>query len=202
MLGYDHGEEKFQHAVLLIQDLLDYCLNSPVELTERPEYYARDWTVYVGNDPIWSNNTPCSGGPHLPGFADYYDEYQSTTVPSFGFEEWCNLPGQYTFVAASIVPSLGVRVCDFAVMGTRYIRTTPLTDLVEVDTDSSATLEVENIFSEEDIGNILDIQLRQKGGSELPFVTLGPGGAASYSILIDTSGVAAGDYNLALESID
>ena len=50
-------------------------------------------------------------------------------------------------------------------MGTRYIRTTPLTDLVEVDTDSSATLEVENIFSEEDIGNVLDIQLRQKVGS-------------------------------------
>ena len=138
MLGYDHGEEKFQHAVLLIQDLLDYYLKSPVELTERPEYYAQDWTVYVGNDPIWSNNTPCSGGPHLTGFADYFDEFSvaDTNVPSFGFEQWCNLPGQYTFVATTGLPTLGVRVCDFAVIGTKYIRSTPLAGLLEIAPDS------------------------------------------------------------------
>ena len=131
-------------------------------MSERPQYYALDWTIYVGNDPIWSNNTPCPGGPHLTDFADYYDDSSivNSWSPAFGFEEWCNLSGRYTFAVTTALPTHGVRVCDFAVMGTRYIRTTPLTDVKVVNTDSSAILEVENIFSEEAIGNVLAIELR------------------------------------------
>ena len=95
MLGYDHGEEKFQHAILFIQDLLSGYPNTPNDLADRPNFYTLNWTVYVGNSPIWSENPACPGGPHLNSFADYFDDsgVANANVPSFGFEEWCNLPG-------------------------------------------------------------------------------------------------------------
>lgn len=55
-------------------------------------------------------------------------------------------------------------------MGTRYVRSAPLAELKEVDSNSSTIIEVENIFSEEAIGNVLSIELRQKEGAELTFV--------------------------------
>lgn len=96
----------------------------------------------------------------LKEYVDGSYDAKSDQMPTFGLEEWCNLPGRYTFAVATSLPTSGVRVCEFAVMGTKYIRTTPLTDVKVVYTDTSAVLEVENIFSEEALGNVLAIELR------------------------------------------
>ena len=89
------------------------------------------WRVYVGNDPIWSNNPECPGGPFLRSdFKDYIDEsdtvdltiYPDKLVPGYGFETWCNLPGRFTFYRATGIPTISVAVCSIAVTGTRYIR--------------------------------------------------------------------------------
>ena len=88
--------------------------------------------MYVGNDPIWSNNPECPGGPFLKSnFKDYIDESNTVLaadkmVPGYGFEAWCNLPGRYTFFRAISPPSGGVNVCSVAVTGTKYIRVTPI----------------------------------------------------------------------------
>ena len=73
--------------------------------------HAHKWRVYVGNDPIWSNNPECPGGPFLlSDFKDYIDESDTVSaadkmVPGYGFEAWCNLPGRYTFFRAIGLPS-------------------------------------------------------------------------------------------------
>ena len=45
------------------------------------------------------------------------------------------------------------------------------------------------------------VDLRQKAGSELSFVTL-TNGASSTDVLINTSDVSPGEYNLVIESFD
>jgi hypothetical protein len=76
--------------------------------------YVHTWRVYVGNDPIWSKNPECPGGPFLRSdFKDYIDEsdtvdttiHPDKLVPGYGFETWCNLPGKYTFYRATGLPS-------------------------------------------------------------------------------------------------
>ena len=97
-----------------------------------PLNYAHTWRVYVGNNPIWSNNPECPGGPFLKSdFKDYMDNSSTVLdadkmVPGYGFEAWCNLPGRYTFFRAISLPSGNVNICSVAVTGTKYIRVTPM----------------------------------------------------------------------------
>ena len=97
-----------------------------------PQSHAHTWRVYVGNDPIWSNNPECPGGPFLNSyFKDYLDNSSTISatdkmVPGYGFETWCNLSGRYTFFRAIGLPSGTVNICSVAVTGTKYIRVTPM----------------------------------------------------------------------------
>ena len=97
------------------------------------KFYAHTFEVYIGNDPLWSNNPKCPGGPHLKRtFDDYHDnwayrEHGKNTSPAFGFEVWCNMAGRYTFFVATGVPSVKISICSIAVFGTRYIRAQTLT---------------------------------------------------------------------------
>ena len=68
--------------------------------------YTHTWEVYIGNDPLWSNNPKCAGGPHLSStYEDYWDELADKLVPAYGFEVFCNMPGQYTFFVATGLPT-------------------------------------------------------------------------------------------------
>ena len=143
---------------------------SSAELDAR---YAAGWNIYVGNDPIWSNNLVCPGGPHLAtNYEDVYDAHAARLIPAYGFEVWCNLPGQYTFFVATQVPSSKVTICDIAVIGTRYIRVNEVPTSVQVQVDGTQTLYAEHVYSEETIGNTIAIDMRQRIGDELAFVTL------------------------------
>ena len=91
----DHSVEVFVNAVLLVLDVRAGKLGSR-PLTTLDKYYASQWDIYVGNSPVWSENTKCNETPFLE--ANYQDRYSTWTtpnkdVPDYGFEAWCNLPG-------------------------------------------------------------------------------------------------------------
>ena len=55
---------------------------------------------------------------------------------AFGIEAWCNMEGRYTTVVADYAPiitnyaTITPSICDFAVLGTRYIRDTTAPEVV------------------------------------------------------------------------
>ena len=60
-------------------------------------------------------------------------------------------------------------------MGTRYVRDTPLASAIDLNfglEDESLSFDVEHIYSELEIGNDLEIQIREKEDSKLGFVNL------------------------------
>jgi hypothetical protein len=62
-------------------------------------------------------------------------------------------------------------------------------------------LTVPHVYAEDVIADELDINLRQKTGSELPFVKF-INGASSTDVIINASGIGVGKYLLMLESYD
>ena len=86
-------------------------------------------------------------------------------------------------------------------MGTRYLRNSPVSESITVTHQSSETFLVEHIYSEETIGNVLAINLRQKIGTELSFVTF-VNGQDSTEVIIESTNISPGDYTLILESFD
>ena len=66
-----------QNGLHLLQDRLTMNLGLET-IDELSKNYAHSWDVYIGNDPIWSNNPKCPGGPHLKStYDDYFDKYAS-----------------------------------------------------------------------------------------------------------------------------
>ena len=153
--------------------------------------------MYIGNDPLWSKNPKCPGGPHLKStYDDYFDKWASnshgkSTSPAYGFEVWCNMSGRYTFFVAAGVPIKQLSICNIAVFGTRYIREAPLTTTVEVKTDSYSVIDVPHVYAEDVIADQLAINIRQKAKSELNFVTF-TNGASSTEVFINPAGVLPG----------
>ena len=99
------------------------------------------------------------------------------------------------------MPSIDISICAVAVFGTRYIRDDPLKSTIEIPANSSSVLSVLHVHAEDVIGNHLDIDLRQKAGLELSFVTL-KNGSSSTDVAINTTGLIPGEFNLVLESFD
>lgn len=70
----------------------------------------QNFEVYIGDDPVYSNNPKCPGGP----FMLWEDQNSFTTVTQkdasgnlitvnawkYGVELWCNMEGQYTTIVA------------------------------------------------------------------------------------------------------
>ena len=153
---------------------------------------------------MYSDNPMCSGGPHLSSsYDDYIDDsfYTDNLVPAFGFEVFCNMSGRYTFFVSTIVPSVEVSICTVAVFGTSYIRIETLTDTIVIQAGDQSVLSVPHVFAEDVIGDQLAIELRQKAGSEIPFVSF-INFASSTDVVIDATGVLPGEYTLVLESFD
>ena len=91
------------------------------------EWHLSEFSLYVGYDPTWSNNTPCPGGPFAMRDANYgtysFPEapwpYQTGTDFPNGVEAWCPLQGNYvSFVReANADPPLDPLVlCNFGVI--------------------------------------------------------------------------------------
>lgn len=81
------------------------------------------------------------------------------------------MEGQYTFIAATGLPSENVSICSVGVMGTTYVRDETLPSSIEVFVGGTEIIRVPHIRAEDDIGNVLAINLRQKKGTELAFVS-------------------------------
>ena len=67
--------------------------------------------------------------------------------------------GRYTFFVAAGVPSLQLSICNVAVFGTRYIRTTDPASSITLDA-CPKTLTVEHIHAEDVIADTLAINLK------------------------------------------
>jgi len=111
------------------------------------------------------------------------------------------MEGRYTFFVASTLPTSSVTLCAIAVMGTRYLRVQSVVESLEMETGVFSYLTVPHIYSEEEIGNQLAVDLRQQGGAELEFVTF-VNGVTSTEVIFDTTDVQIGVYYLVLESYD
>ena len=163
--------------------------------------------MYIGNSPDYSKNPKCHGGPLLKStFNDYVDEsakknYLQSASPAFGFEKWCNMSGQYTFFVTTGLPTKELSICSVGVFGTRYIRKELIKNTFNILTDAQSVIKVPHVFAEDVIGDKLAIDLRQKVGSELPFISF-RNGIDSTDVLINAVGVKPGSYSLLLESFD
>ena len=99
------------------------------------------------------------------------------------------------------MPTVDISICAVAVFGTRYIRDEPLKSSIKIQANSSSVLSVPHVYAEDVIGNQLAIDLRQKNGTELSFVTL-KNGVSSTDVTINTTGLIPGEYYVILESFD
>ena len=89
------------------------------------------------------------------------------------------MSGRYTFFVATGVPTAEISICTIAVSGTRYIRDTTLASIIVVKAGDSSVFTVPHVHAEDVIGNKLVIGLRQKTGSELPFLAFTIGTSSS-----------------------
>ena len=86
-------------------------------------------------------------------------------------------------------------------MGTEYIRNEEIPTEIVLEQGSMTTIAVPHITSALTIGNILQINLRQKSGFELDFVSLS-NTLGSTDVMIDGEIPTPGTYELVLESFD
>lgn len=62
-------------------------------------------------------------------------------------------------------------LCSLGVMGTEYVHTVPPPTEITIEEGSITTLNIPHITSALTIGNTLDINIRQRSGTELDFVS-------------------------------
>ena len=110
------------------------------------------------------------------------------------------MSGRYTFFVATGLPATRISICTVAVFGTRYIRATDPPSSITLEA-SSKTLSVQHVHAEDVIGDKLNINLKQKNGSELSWVSIINSSTDAY-VTINAKGVPAGVYTLVLESVD
>lgn len=111
-LKFDLGDSYFQHAILIVGDA---GRETPEGSEKAKDYLVRNFEIYVGDDPSYTKNTKCAGGPFLTD-SDWVD---------FGEEIWCNKQGRYTTLVANyqsepIPYSMGI--CSVGIFGTQYGR--------------------------------------------------------------------------------
>ena len=86
-------------------------------------------------------------------------------------------------------------------MGTEYVHSKPPLTEITITKGSTTTINIPHITSALTIGNTLQINMRQRTGTELNFVSLKNGGSST-EVIIDGNDLTSGDYELILESYD
>ena len=174
VLGVQFPEPVFQHAVLAVTSIhkLDYVDQANSALNDG----LQNFEIYIGNDPDYTMNAACSGGPHLVvGDAANYNAFGWT----FGKEIWCNLEGQYMHLVADMTvrpTDYEASICALGIMGTKY----ELPAGASIDDTITVVCPVSGgdflmppLTSELIIGTTLASRVRLEAGSALPaFVTL------------------------------
>ena len=208
-IGFDIGVTKYVHAVLFLQA----SKNNSIGQNDDSELQNSTLTqiyVYVGDSSVYSENTMCDGSPYLDAdFDDYADNFAVTNQgvamsPAFGLESWCNLEGRYVFFVSQNVPDGSFDICHVGIFGTRYLRDQTIESSVTVQAGDSYTMNIDHIYSEESIGNTLDIKLRQPEASTLSWVDTSGDQDTFTEVTIAPSAETTepGTYTLYLESYD
>ena len=102
------------------------------------------------------------------------------------------MSGRYTFFVAAGVPSKQLSICNVAVFGTRYIRASDPPSSITLDV-SPKVLIMNHVYAEDVISDVLAINLRQKPGSELSWVSI-DNFPTSAIVTFNVEGVPAGEY--------
>lgn len=73
-----------------------------------------------------------------------------------------HMAGQYS---SSVLSEYEISLCSLGIMGTKYVRDEPVPDTLTVLAGQSLnTLDILKIYSEIEIGTVLNIKLRQVAG--------------------------------------
>ena len=121
-------------------------------------------------------------------------------------EVWCNLQGQYMHIVADLSQTnlkgkfYYQTIASLAIIGSDYDRPTAIPTSIDIFASESMKIEIGAVRSLHTIGNVLDIKLRQKVGSELSFATLVTGSPSVLTLAPPIS--AKGSYEVILESYD
>ena len=127
VFGLDHGYERMQNAVILVQDQLWGAVGE-METKDFNDLYASNWEVSIGKSLKHDENPLCPGDPFLsPNYGDYIDEnalenFYPTPNAAHGFKKFCNMSGRYTFFIAKKVPKISLSICSVGVFGPSYKR--------------------------------------------------------------------------------
>ena len=123
------------------------------------------------------------------------------------------MEGQYTTIVADLSGLTGsyeMSLCNIGIMGTKYVRTIGSyqapDSLVYISTESAPSTKISHIVADSSysISNTLEITLRQKVGSELPFVSFSTRSSGYQSFIVDPAlnNIGEGPHKLYLESYD
>ena len=122
---------------------------------------------------------------------------------SFGKELWVNMKGRYIHFVAdySHLSDATVSICNLGIMGTKYVRDTPVPSEVTLKMGETNVFLVEDIYAEIPIANTIVPRLRQAAGSELDWITINVQTGSS-EVQIDATALQVGVYEILLESYD
>ena len=100
----------------------------------------------------------------------------SGDIWNYGIEIWCNLEGLFVTLVADLSHLSGqnyeMSICSLGLMGTEYVRSTEVPQLIKLKKLEHQVITIENIHAVQLIGNILAIHLRQKPVASLSWVTI------------------------------
>ena len=172
VLGVDLGDSFFVHAILLVSDLLRSS-NTPFTIADADLSYAdtkhrfQRFEVYIGDSADYRLNEKVEGGPWLydpadtndPDYTTFTSEKGGTNADmwAWGKELWANKQGRYIHFVADYSHLTGatVSICNLGIMGTKYVRDTPLPEEVTLDKGKTTTFSVVDIYAEIPIANTL-----------------------------------------------
>lgn len=113
-----------------------------------PEYLFADFEIYIGDNADYTLNTLCPGGPFMKDQfsttnSGYYQYDPTVASGSWRYlsETWCNLQGRYTHIVkdySTIFANYGfyeASLCSVGVMGTKYVRSAPISTTITVIQD-------------------------------------------------------------------
>ncbi len=150
-------EVVYVHSLLFVTDAMQDCLTD----------VGSDWAclhnfeVWIGSNPTYHLNTKCGN-------------FGSETTR--GAEAWCNLKGDYIFLVKTGLGSKWKSViCTLGIFGTIYERDAnhpPASQAVDAGVTSSISINHIKSRATVAISNDLDIEMRQKAVSSIPWVSI------------------------------